>query len=172
MDDNRTVVHEHPGLLLAALDGKRVLAASLGDLLLNLVDDRINLAVVGAGSKDKVVAHIGKLCQVEHLHVLAFLVVGGLRGGASDFLGGDTARGQRGGSAVGRGNETLVLHAFKNLLVGHGLVGHGIPLSRQPELAQLGVMVVNRNSRGIKITPGLDHIDQTLRKTGEEQLVE
>ena len=33
-----------------------------------------------------------------------------------------------------------------------------------PELAQLGVMVVNRNSRGIKIAPGLDHIDQTLRK--------
>ena len=40
-----------------------------------------------------------------------------------------------------------------------------------PELAQLGVMVVNRNCRGIKIAPGLDHVDQTLRKTGEEQLV-
>ena len=35
------------------------------------------------------------------LNDLALLVVGGLRGGAGDILGGDTARGQRGGSAVG-----------------------------------------------------------------------
>lgn len=37
-----------------------------------------------------------------------------------------------------------------------------------PELAQLGVMVVNRNSRGIKIAPGLDHKDQTLRQKQEK----
>ena len=115
-----------------------MLAASLGDLLLNLVDDRINLAVVGAGSKDKVVAHIGKLSQVEHLNVLALLVVGGLRGGAGDILGGDTARGQRGGGAVGRGGEALVLHVLKNLLVSHGLVGHGIPLSRHTRASAAG----------------------------------
>ena len=138
MDDNRTVVHEHPGLLLAALNGKRVLAASLGDFLLNLVDDGINLAVVGAGSKDKVVANIGKLSQVEHLNVLAFLVVGGLRGSAGDILGGDTAGGERRGSAVGRGHETLVLRTFKNLLVGHGLIGHGIPLSRRTRASAAG----------------------------------
>ena len=39
VDDNRTIVHEHPGLLLATLDGERVLAASLGDLLLDLFLD-------------------------------------------------------------------------------------------------------------------------------------
>ena len=43
VDDDRAVVHEHPGLLLAALDGKRVLAASLGDLLLDLINDRRNI---------------------------------------------------------------------------------------------------------------------------------
>ena len=115
-----------------------MLATSLGDLLLDLVDDRIDLAVVGTGGKHKVVAHIGKLGQVKHLNVLALLVVGGLRGGAGDILGGDTARGQRGGGAVGRGGEALVLHTFKNLLVGHGLVGHGIPLSRHTRASAAG----------------------------------
>ena len=61
-----------------------------------------------------------------------------LRGGAGDILGGDTARGQRGSGAVGRGNEALVLHIFKKLLVGHGLVGHGIPLSRRTRASAAG----------------------------------
>ena len=61
MDDDRTVVHEHPGLLLAALDGEWMLTASLGDLLLDLVDNRIDLAVVSTGGEHKVVAHIGEL---------------------------------------------------------------------------------------------------------------
>ena len=112
-----------------------MLAARLGDLLLDLVDDRIDLTVVGTGGEHKVVAHVRKLGQVEHLNVLGLLVVSGLRGSAGNVLGGDTARGQRSGSAVGRCNKALVLLAIKNLLVGHGLVGHGIPLSRQPELA-------------------------------------
>ena len=115
-----------------------MLTAGLGNLLLDRVDDRIDLTVVGTGGDHKVIAHVGELGQIEHLHVLALLVVGGLRGGAGDILGGDTARGQRGSGAVGRGNEALVLHTFKNLLVSHGLIGHGIPLSRHTRASAAG----------------------------------
>ncbi len=62
-----------------------MLAASLGDLLLDLVDDGVDHAVVAARGDHEVIADVGELGQVDDANVLGTplnsAVVGGLRAG-------------------------------------------------------------------------------------------
>ena len=85
MGDDAAEVHDVPGVVLAAVDGNgtHVLGTKL---VLDLVDDGVNLAVVVAGADDEEVGDIGDAAQVDDENVMAALVVDDARNLVSEFL--------------------------------------------------------------------------------------
>ena len=96
MNDDRTVVHKNPGLLVTPLDGEGVLTKCFGDLLFNLVNHRIALTGVGARSDNKVITDIGKLSKVKNADIFCLLIKCSLCCTTGNGGSVDTRRRQRG----------------------------------------------------------------------------
>jgi hypothetical protein len=76
----RAVVEQHPLERVETLDAERSRSARVGDLLLDVVDDRLHLPGVGAVRDHEVVGHDQYISDVDQHRVDAELVVSGPRG--------------------------------------------------------------------------------------------
>ena len=95
VDDHVDVVEQHPAALALALAAYR-LGAELPQPLLDRVDDRLDLAVVGRRAQDEAVGDHQLLAHVEGEDVVGELVGGRLGGGDGQLAGavGDRSSGQ------------------------------------------------------------------------------
>jgi hypothetical protein len=75
MDDEIAVVHEHPRRVVQPLDRARLRVGLLGELLLDLFDDRANQARVRRTRNDEALDDADDVSDVEDDDVFALLVV-------------------------------------------------------------------------------------------------
>ena len=91
MDDHVSVVEQHPSAGIGALDRPGAFADLFGHPLLDRVDDRLHLPVVGPGGEHEVLAQTDHRADVQHDDVGGELVlsrVGRDQSGAPRLVGG------------------------------------------------------------------------------------
>lgn len=79
MNEEVPIVHQHPFGIVISLDAERALTP-LRHLRSHFVADRLNLALVRAGTDHEVVSEGCDLPQIEHADVNRFLGAGGAHG--------------------------------------------------------------------------------------------
>ena len=92
MDDHVSVVEQHPSAGIRALDRTGSLSDLFGHPLLDRVDDRPHLSVVGPGGQHEVLAQTDHGADVQDHDVGGQLVLRGVgrdQGGAPRLVGGD-----------------------------------------------------------------------------------
>ncbi len=138
--DDLAVVDEHPAPVALALAADR-LGADLAELVLDLVDDRLDLAVVGGRGEQEGVGDGELLADVEGDDLLAELV-GGRAGG-----------GVRRARRRGRWRSCVVQSSSRRVEVVLGdvlddAVGHEVPDRLAPALARRGSRSTRSPARG------------------------
>ena len=81
VDHDIAVVEQHPVAVVEALDAQRPGHTGLGDLMLDLVDDRLDLAIVAGRGDDELVGYDQHLRDLEDHDVASALGVGRPGGG-------------------------------------------------------------------------------------------
>ena len=87
MHDHVAVVDQHPVPVVEALEAERLAEAAVGEGALDVVDDRLDLPVVGRRHDDELVGHHQDIAHLEDDDVTTTLRIGGASGGDRQVTG-------------------------------------------------------------------------------------
>ncbi len=75
MDDDVAIVHQHPAAFARALDGEGQFVVALFHTFTDVIRQRFQLAIAGAGADDEEVSDDGVGAQIQQDDVLCLLVL-------------------------------------------------------------------------------------------------